>query len=60
MGDHRISIDIELMGMGGKVAKIEWWINWSDDVPVRLAKALSNEAERVGLRADIDQILERE
>lgn len=37
MGDHRVSIKLEF-SMHGHEAKNDWWLNWSDSVPQRVAE----------------------
>lgn len=35
MGDHRITIKATF-SMHGVEDKIDWWLNWSDDIPQRV------------------------
>jgi hypothetical protein len=37
MGDHRVSIKLEF-SMHGHEAKNDWWLNWSDNIPERVAE----------------------
>ena len=50
MGDHRISVEISVTGLDGNEAKIDWWLNWSPDIPSRLFNELVRKAEGVGLQ----------
>lgn len=49
MGDHRISVKIEVMGFDGESAEIDWWLNWSEDIPARLHKVLTDRVDMLGL-----------
>lgn len=41
MGDHRISLKLQF-DMHGHTAKNDWWLNWSDDIPERVAEWVSS------------------
>ena len=52
MGDHRLDVKIHLVGMGGEVAKIDWWVNWWPDKPELLYGELVQKARKIGLDVD--------
>jgi hypothetical protein len=52
MGDHRLRVEITLMGMDGDEAKIDWWLNWSANKPELLYRDLVAKARSVGLEVD--------
>ena len=54
MGDHRVSIDISVMGFDGKVEKIDCWWNWDADVPSRVYRLMIKMAEKAHLPVDYD------
>ena len=52
MGDHRVSVKIEITGIDGREAKIDWWLNWNENMPSRLFHEVIKKAESVGLLAN--------
>lgn len=58
MSDHRISIEINLTGRGGEEQKIDWWLNWTADMPSRVFNGMIELAEKAGL--DVDPFYEED
>lgn len=52
MGDHRISVEITVVGIDGKKEKIDWWLNWTDDMPSRIFERVVELANKAGLPVD--------
>lgn len=52
MGDHRLTVDIQLVGMEGESKKIDWWLNWTPDKPQDLYCELVRIAREVGLEVN--------
>ena len=40
MGDHRINLEISLVGVDGETRRIDWWLNWHENMPARVFDAL--------------------
>ena len=49
MGDHRLSVEMTLVGADGKVHKREMWVNWHADQPERVLYTLEELAEEAQL-----------
>lgn len=49
VGEYRLNVKIELAGLDGEKAKIDWWVNWESDRPEHLYKELVKKAQDVGL-----------
>lgn len=49
MGDHRLAVDISLVGQDGKTRKVSQRINWIDKAPEQLFRATVKLAEDSGL-----------
>ena len=45
MGDHRLSVEMSLVGADGKVYKRELWLNWDLDRPKNVMELLMDLAE---------------
>lgn len=45
MGDHRVSIKATFE-MHGVKDKIDWWLNWSDDIPQRVHDWVEGQKEK--------------
>lgn len=49
MGDNRVNVEIRLTGFDGKVRKIDWWLNWHEDIPQKLHEEFVLLAQKSGL-----------
>ncbi len=49
MSNHRLTVDISLIGIDGEEATIHWQVNWWPNQPELLYKALVQKAQSVGL-----------
>lgn len=49
MGDHRLSVEITLIGSDGETKKISWHVNWWEDKPAKLFDAMVKMAEEAHL-----------
>ena len=58
MGDHRLNVKISLVGSDGKERAIDWYVNYSDDIPKRLNDAVIKLIEESGFNPDIDYMSE--
>ena len=45
MGDHRLSVEMTLVGADGKKHKRELWVNWHEDQPKNVMESLMDLAE---------------
>lgn len=52
MGDFRLSVKITLVGADGKERKKDLWLNWHEDRPKDVIKALLELAEESQLPAN--------
>lgn len=52
MGDHRLNVEISLVGWDGKSRKISRWLNWQPDRPAEIYKAMVELAEESQLQVD--------
>lgn len=52
MGDHRLSVEIVVVGQNGKDHKISWWVNWYENKPKELFDAMVEMAQNAGLPVD--------
>lgn len=52
MGDHRLSVEMTLVGHDGKERRSAVWLNWHPDQPQAVMDALMNLAEASGLQAN--------
>ena len=49
MGDNRMSVKITLVGSDSKERQIDWWVNWNEDRPGEIYKAIIELARKSGL-----------
>lgn len=49
MGDFRLNVKISVVGRDGKEHKRDLWLNWHEDRPVDVYKAVIEAAEEGGL-----------
>jgi len=52
MGDFRFNLEVSLTGRDGETRKLDWWLNWTPDMPRRVHSAIVDLAEQSGLEAD--------
>ena len=52
MGDHRINVEISVVGSDGKEHKIDWWLNWEERMPARVFDGMVELARRAQLPVD--------
>ena len=52
MGDHRISVEITVTGSDGKEQKLDWWLNWTDNMPSRIFDGVVELANKAQLPVD--------
>jgi len=52
MGDHRLNVEISVVGADGKKQKIDWWVNWTASQPSKLFDAMVNMARKAQLPVD--------
>ena len=52
MGDHRLNVEISVVGVDGKKQKIDWWVNWNEDRPIEIFNAIIEMAKKAGLQAN--------
>lgn len=45
MGDHRVSIKATFE-MHGVKEKLDWWLNWSDEIPQRVSDWVEQQKEK--------------
>tara|TARA_R110000851_G_scaffold28736_1_gene79731 strand:+ start:1113 stop:1295 length:183 start_codon:yes stop_codon:yes gene_type:complete len=55
MGDHRLSVEMTLVGADGKQRKREMYVNWSADRPRDVIKTLIELSEESQLDAEWPQ-----
>ena len=46
MGDHRLNVEMSLVGADGVERKAELWVNWNEERPRDVIKALMDLADR--------------
>lgn len=52
MGDHRLNVDISVMGLGGRIKKVEMWLNWHERRPEEIYRAVVQMAIEAELPVD--------
>lgn len=52
MGDHRLSVEIQVTGFDGNVEKIDWWVNWDESQPSKVFDAMVEMANKAGLQVN--------
>jgi hypothetical protein len=49
MGDHRLNVDISVVGADCKEYKVDMWLNWHEDRPEEIYRAIVAMAQKAGL-----------
>ena len=49
MGDHRVNIEISVIGNDGKKQSIDWWLNWDEHMPAKVFEAMVDMAQKAQL-----------
>ncbi len=49
MGDHRLNVEISVVGADGKKQKIDWWVNWDERAPSKIFDAMVEMARKAQL-----------
>jgi len=49
MGDHRVNIEISVVGTDGKKQSIDWWLNWDENMPAKVFEAMVDMAQKARL-----------
>ena len=49
MGDHRVNVEISVVGTDGKEHKIDWWLNWDENMPAKVFEAMVDMAQKAQL-----------
>jgi len=52
VGDHRLSVEMTLVGADGVERKRELWLNWHEDQPRKVLESLMELADESQLPAD--------
>lgn len=52
MGDHRLNVEISVVGRNDKEEKISMWLNWWETSPQRVFNEMVEMANRAGLPVD--------
>ena len=52
MGDHRLSVDMTLVGANGEEVKQSMWVNWHEDRPADVYKMIISLAEEAQMNVN--------